>query len=109
MIAPDERMKVEHLRKEMTAEAMRDQILLFFFNMHNNIAEHKKDDPATINHLLKEIEFRVQALSKMLRQLRKAEELEGLKRERDKVNSDLANLKQAETDSRQDKFGFHKK
>lgn len=109
MIAPDEQMKVEHLRKAMTAYAIRDQILVFFFNIHNNLPEHKKDDPATIKHLLKKIESRVQALSNMLQQLRIEEELEGLTRERDKVKSDLASLKQAETDSQQGKFGFHKK
>lgn len=109
IIAPDEQMKVEHPRKAMTAEAIRDQILVFFFNIHNNLPEHKKDEPATIKHLLKEIESRIQALSKMLQLLRIEEELEGLKREQDKVKSDLAKLEQAEKESRQVKFGFRKK
>lgn len=89
--------------KTLTAEAIRGQILISFFNIHNNLPEHKKDELGTIKKLLKEIESRVQSLSKMLQQLRIKEELERLKREQDKVKSDLANLNQ------QSRFGFHKK
>ncbi|GAI80272.1 unnamed protein product, partial [marine sediment metagenome] len=48
IIPPDEQMKLEHLREwsmaeTFTAEAIRDNILVFFFSIHNNLSEHKKD------------------------------------------------------------------
>jgi hypothetical protein len=95
MIAPDEQMRVKHLRKAMTAEAIRNQILLFYCNL----PAYKKADFANKEQLLKEIESRVRTLSKMFQRLRIEEKLEELKKERDKVKSDLANLNQ--------QFGFH--
>ena len=112
-IAPDERIQLEWLRlyvatksefgKEELMKMLRDQVLLFFFNIHNNLPEHKKTDPTSTKRLLKEIEFRVQDLCKMLERLKIEEELEGLKKERDKIKSDLANL------NHQNKLGFHPK
>ena len=91
--------------KMLTAEELREQVLLLFFNIHNNLPEHSKikSDPSATKQLFKEIESRIQSLSKMLQQIKIEEELEGLISERDKVKSDLANLNQ------QSKFGFYKK
>jgi len=100
----------EQTRKEMerqygmtTVEELRDQVFILFFNIHNNLPEYKKTDPVSTKQLLQEIEFRGQALCKMLEQLRIEETLEELKRQRDKISTDLANL------SRQSKFGFYPK
>ena len=95
--------KMQAFSSKQTLEERRDEVLVVFFNIHNNMHENKKFDTTTKKQLLNKIESRVKGLYKMIQRLRIEEELEELKRNRDKVKSDLSNLNQ------QSKFGFHKK